>query len=134
VDERSGEAVERQAAGGELLLLGWGEGWDHEAVADIDAELIPRAATRRMRVEPSPQAFEHGPAARAGLEVVSGHGSAAHADIYQPVTVPDGIDASGTPGNLIVGPVPEAVKRPGLQLMPFKPHLPDANRPAHRAS
>jgi hypothetical protein len=84
-----------------------------------------------MRVEPSPHAFGHGAAARADLEVVSGHGPAAHADIYQPITVPDGVDASGTLGNLIVGPVPEAVKRPGLQLMPFKPHLPDANRLAH---
>jgi hypothetical protein len=131
VDEPSGEAVERQTAGGELLLLGWGKGGDHEAVTDIHAELIPRATTRRMRVEPSPQAFGHGAAAAADLQVLGGHGPSAHSHIDQPVTVPDGVDASGTLGNLIVGPVPEAVKRPDLRLMPFKPHLPDANRLAH---
>jgi hypothetical protein len=32
MDVPSGEGVERQAAGGELLQLGWGEGWDHEAL------------------------------------------------------------------------------------------------------
>jgi hypothetical protein len=69
-----------------------------------------------VRVEPSPQAFGHGAAAGAGLEVVSGHGPAARANIHQPVTFPDGVDASGTLGNLIVGPVPEAVERPRLQL------------------
>jgi hypothetical protein len=31
-DEPSGEVVERHPAGSELLLLRWGEGWDHEAV------------------------------------------------------------------------------------------------------
>jgi hypothetical protein len=63
-----------------------------------------------MRVEPSPQALGHDPAVGADLKVLSGHRPAAHADIQQPVTIPDGVDASSTLGNLIVGPVLEAVK------------------------
>ncbi len=67
-DERSGEAVQRQPPAGELLLLGWGEGRDHEAVTDIHTELVPGAAARCMRVEPSPQALGHDPAIGADLQ------------------------------------------------------------------
>jgi hypothetical protein len=105
--------------------------WDHEAVADIHAELIPRTATRCMRVEPGPQAFGHDPPARADLEVVSGHGPAAHADIQQPVAIPDGIDAGRPRRYLLVRPVLEAVEWPGLQLLHGSLLGQDANGLAH---
>src|SRR5215217_4550017 len=92
-------------------------GGDHEAVTDIHTELIPRAAASCVGIEPSPQTLGHDPAIGADLELRSGHGPAAHADIHQPVTLPDGVDTSGTLGNLIVGPVPEAVTWPCLQLL-----------------
>jgi hypothetical protein len=64
------------------------------------------------------------PAALADLQVLGGHGPAAHADIQQPVTLPDGVDTGRPPGYLLVRPALEAVKWPGLQLLHGQPPCP----------
>lgn len=94
----------------------------------------PERRARCVRVEPSPQALGHDPAVGADLEVLSGHRPAAHAHIQQPVAIPDAVDASGTLGNLIVGPVLEAVTWPCLQLLHNKPsRLLPTSQPVPRA-
>jgi hypothetical protein len=134
VDERSDERVERQGAGGELLLLGRGKARDHKAVTDIYAELIARAAARRVGVEPGPQSLRPDPAAVTDLQVLGRHRPTAHADIQKPVALPDGIDAGRAPRYLFVRPVLEAVKWPGLQFLHSNPPRPDANQLVHENS
>jgi hypothetical protein len=60
-DEGADEAVERQAADGELVLLGWRKAWNHEAVTDVHAEPVAGAPARGMAVEPGPQPLGHDP-------------------------------------------------------------------------
>ena len=77
-----------------------------------------------MAVEPGPQALGHGPTTLADLQVLGRHGPTAHADIQQPVTFPDGVDADRALGYLFVRPVLEAVEWPGLQLLYGQPPCP----------
>jgi hypothetical protein len=85
VDEGADEAVERQAADGELVLLGWRKALDHEAVTDVHAELVAGAPARGMAGESGPQSLGHDSTAGADLQVLGGHGPTAHADVQQPV-------------------------------------------------
>ena len=59
----------------------------------------------------------------ADLQVLGDHRSATHADIQQLVAIPDGVDAGRPLGDLLVGPILEAVEWPGLQLLRRRPSL-----------
>jgi hypothetical protein len=57
----------------------------------------------------------------------------AHADVQQPIALPDGVDAGRPLRHLLIRPVPEAVNCPSFQLLHGMPPWPDANRLAHES-
>jgi hypothetical protein len=52
-----GELIQQQQAAADVMLLVRCQGWDDEAVADVEAELVSGAPARGVGVQPGPQAL-----------------------------------------------------------------------------
>jgi hypothetical protein len=84
--------------------------WDRTYIASTTARGT-RPAAGVVKQAPC-NLLDHNPVASADLQVLADHGATAHADIQQPLAVPDGVDAGHPLQYLLVRPILEGWSGP----------------------